>query len=79
MIETTVSNDLVYLCMLHYEYLSIMEKSKAYEYKPISIIQDKDKMFTLTVELNSNQQIDNNDSTRDSEFSKRTPRLSSLG
>ena len=46
-----------------------------YEYKPISIIQDKDKLFTLTVELNSNQQIDNNDSTRDSEFSRRTPRV----
>ena len=75
MIETTVSNDLVYLCMLHYEYLNVMESSKNCEYKPLSIIQGKDKMFTLTVELNSNQQIDNNDSTGDSEFSKRTPRL----
>lgn len=77
MIETTVSNDLVYLFSLHLEYLNVMERSEGCEYKPLSIILDKEtKLFTLTVELNSNQQIDNNDSTRDSEFSRRTPRLS---
>lgn len=80
MIETTVSNDLVYLCMLHYEYLTIMDNSEVYKYKPISIIKDREtKLFTLTVELNSNQQINNNEQNsteRNSEFSKRTPRIS---
>ena len=77
MIETTISNDLVYLCALHLEYIQVLEKSDNYEYKPISIVRDKEtKLFTLTVDLISNQQIDNNDSTGDSEFSKRTPRLS---
>ena len=76
MIETTVSNDLVYLLSLHLEYINVIERSEGCEYKPISIIQDKEtKLFTLTVDLSSNQQIDNNDSTGNSEFSRRTPRV----
>ena len=80
MIETTISNDLVYLCVLHLEYLQVFENNADYEYKPISIVLDKEtKLYTLTVDLISNQQIDNNDSTGNSEFSRRTPRVSGLG
>ena len=90
MIETTVSDNLWYLIGLHYEYLQSIEgtidenypnrKKSDAEYKPILIVKDKDKgVFTLTVDLISNQQIDNNDSTGNSEFSRRTPRVSGLG
>lgn len=80
MVESTFSNDIVYLCMLHHEYIVAFEGSQEYTYKPLSIIWDKDsKVFEFKVDLISNQQIDDNDSTGDSEFSRRTPRIHRLG
>ena len=80
MIETTVSKDFVYLCILHLQYISIEDSKEAIIFKPQSITFNKStELWELDVELISNKKYDDNEEQQtygSCGFFKGTPRLS---
>lgn len=79
MIETTVSKDFVYLCILHLQYISIEDSKEAIIFKPQSITFNKStELWELDVELISNKKYDDNEEQQtygSCGFFKGTPRI----
>ena len=83
MIETTVSKDFVYLCILHLQYISIEDSKEAIIFKPQSITFNKStELWELDVELISNKKYNDNEEQQtygSCGFFRGSPRLHSMG
>ena len=79
MIETHLSKDFVYLCILHNSYIGLKDSEDSLTFEPISILWNpKNELFELSVDVISNQQINDNESETygSTGFFRITPRVS---